>query len=272
MRVRSYGTVGPSVIVLHGGPGAPGYMAPVARRMAESSRVLEPLQRRSGGAPLTVALHVADLHDLVTSTTDDEQPALVGHSWGAMLALAYASAHPGHVASIVLIGCGTFDRESRDQLRWNREQRIDEPLRRRIEQLPADISDPDERLKAMGTLMVAPYSYEVESTELELERCDALGFHQTWQDALRLQDLSIHPEAFSAIDAPVLMLHGSIDPHPGAMIRASLERHLPGMVYREWERCGHYPWLERAIRDEFFDVLESWLASNRRRKPPTDLA
>jgi len=60
--------------------------------------------------------------------------------------------------------------------------------------------------------------------------------------------------------APVLMLHGAVDPHPGQMIRANLEPHLPQLEYLEWQRCGHYPWLERAVRGEFFAVLHEWLA------------
>ena len=30
-------------------------------------------------------------------------------------------------------------------------------------------------------------------------------------------------------------------------------------VARVRERCGHYPWLERAVRDEFFALLRGWL-------------
>src|SRR5881397_3652262 len=110
MKVRKYGISGPQVVVLHGGPGAPGYMAPVARGLADSFRVFEPLQRGSGPEPLTVARHVADLHDLLERRCGNARPALVGHSWGAMLALAYAAEHPGRAASLVLIGCGTFDK------------------------------------------------------------------------------------------------------------------------------------------------------------------
>src|SRR5947207_15066059 len=30
--------------------------------------------------------------------------------------------------------------------------------------------------------------------------------------------------------------------------------------YREWERCGHCPWEEQFVQDEFFTVLHKWLA------------
>ncbi len=68
---------------MHGGPGAAGYMAPVARGLAESFHILEPLQRGTGDRPLTVARHVADLRELIESCGGGARPALVGHSWGA---------------------------------------------------------------------------------------------------------------------------------------------------------------------------------------------
>ena len=55
------------------------------------------------GEPLTVARHVADLHDVVLAVCDGQSPALVGESWGAMLALAYAAEHPRDVGPIVLV-------------------------------------------------------------------------------------------------------------------------------------------------------------------------
>ena len=61
---------------------------------------------------------------------------------------------------------------------------------------------------------------------------------------------------------PVLMLHGAEDPHPGALIRDSLWPHLPHLEYHEWARCGHYPWLERCVRVEFFALLERWLRAH----------
>src|SRR5216684_3410965 len=116
LKVRSYGSSGPQVIVVHGGPGACGSMAPIARALADSFRVLEPFQ---SGVASTVAGHVADLHEVVESCSDSVAPALVGHSWGAMLSLAYAAAHPDKFGPIALICSGTFDLPSRDQLNAN---------------------------------------------------------------------------------------------------------------------------------------------------------
>ena len=132
LTVHSYGVSGPQVIVLHGGPGAAGSAAPLARGLADSFGVLEPWQRTGAGEPVTVAQHIADLHELIKSRCGGEKPALVGESWGAMLALAYAAAHPAGTKSLVLIGCGTFDQASRRQMEATIEARMNDQLRRQI--------------------------------------------------------------------------------------------------------------------------------------------
>lgn len=260
MRIRQYGTSGPCVVLLHGGPGAGGYLAPLARGLADSFRVIEPLQRGSGREALTVAVHVADLDELLQRHCGAAQPALVGHSWGAMLALAYAAAHPKRVRSLVLIGCGTFDPRARARLRAIIDERMDDNLKRRVENLAEECPDPDERLRIYGNLMLPLYSYDAAVGELDIEACDARGYDETWRDMLRLQHEAVYPAAFATIDAPVLMLHGTVDPHPGRLIRATLQPFIAQLEYREWERCGHYPWLEKSVRDEFFAVLREWLA------------
>jgi pimeloyl-ACP methyl ester carboxylesterase len=88
VRVFEHGTMGPCVIVVHGGPGAPGDATPLAAELGLSFRVLEPWQRGSGDEPLTVARHVEDLHEVV-----------------------------------LLVGCGTYDLASRAVLGKRRRER-----------------------------------------------------------------------------------------------------------------------------------------------------
>jgi pimeloyl-ACP methyl ester carboxylesterase len=265
MRVRSHGGSGPRVVVLHGGPAAPGCAAPIARGLADSFRVLEPWQRGSGDEPLTVARHVADLHELVESHCAGARPALVGESWGAMLALAYAARHPGRAGPLVLVGCGTFDPLARDRLRAILEERTSGDLRRRLERLSEEIPDAGQRLEKRYELVKSLYDYDPvgsqeDDPEAEAEPFDVRAHEETWADMVRLQEEGVYPAAFAAIDGPVLMLHGAYDPHPGPLIRASLAPHLPQLEYQELERCGHRPWVERSAREEFFAVLHGWLA------------
>ena len=101
IQVRRYGSTGPMVVVLHGGPGAPGSAACLAEALAKDFLVLEPLQRRSGLVPLTVSQHVEDLKAVAP-----EPAILIGCSWGAMLGLSFAARYPEQVPDLVLVGCG----------------------------------------------------------------------------------------------------------------------------------------------------------------------
>src|SRR5215470_15345200 len=113
--VREYGSGLETVVAVHGGPAAAGDLAPLARKLGERWRVLEPYQRGRGSRPLTVSTHVQDLDDLIHERCAGRPTIIVGHSWGAMLALAYAAEHPATAAALVLVGCGTFSRGARQE-------------------------------------------------------------------------------------------------------------------------------------------------------------
>jgi pimeloyl-ACP methyl ester carboxylesterase len=115
------------------------------------------------------------------------------------------------------------------------------------------------------------YSYAVDSLAGGFETCDARAHQETWDDMMRLQAAGIYPQAFERIRVPVIMLHGTADPHPGQMIRTSLEPYLEQLEYLEWDRCGHYPWLEPAARDDFFRVLVEWLHQHEDGRPTATL-
>jgi pimeloyl-ACP methyl ester carboxylesterase len=261
--VREYGSAGPTIVVLHGGPGAPGSVAALARELGRDFRVIEPLQRRSGVLQLTVERHVADL------TAVAPTPAtLIGWSWGAMLALSFAARHPERTAALALIGCGTYDEASRADYTLRMELRLGPDGRRRMRELRdrlATTPDPaelDRLLAERGRLATAAQSVDpIEDDEPAGDRLpvDGRGHEETWADALRLQRDGIEPAIFDQIDAPVLMLHGDEDPHPGRATWNALRGHVRRLEYVGLPECGHEPWRERRARQLFFDLLRGWV-------------
>lgn len=258
--VREYGTGTRPVIVLHGGPAAAGDVAPLARELGERWHVLEPFQRGSGDRRLTVATHVRDLDDLVRERCGDSHPVLVGHSWGAMLALAYAAVYPTTPVALVLIGCGTFSVAARAEFEARLDARLTAADRARMVEINQSEADPDRRLEALGGLIRRVCGYDVEEGADDVA-VDAVAHQQTWADMLRLQSENIYPAAFGMIDAPVLMLHGEADPHPGLLTSDDLRRYIPHLEYQELPECGHYPWLERRAKRRFFETLNAWLTA-----------
>ncbi|OFW55630.1 MAG: hypothetical protein A2V75_00800, partial [Actinobacteria bacterium RBG_16_70_17] len=199
IEVRRYGGGGPLVALLHGGPGAPGSMVSLAWELAGGFTVLEPLQRRSGGAPLTVARHVEDLAVVLP-----EGAALVGWSWGAMLALSFAAAHPGRAHSLALVGCGTYDAADREVYERALVMRLGEGSLRRVEELRRRMAGAagaqgDRLLAALGRLMEEAQAYDALPETGDPVRVDRQGHEETWGDVLRLQAEGVEPAAFAAI-------------------------------------------------------------------------
>ncbi|MEJ6001667.1 alpha/beta fold hydrolase [Paucibacter soli] len=108
----------PVLIVLHGGPGADyRYLLGLAA-LADRYRVVfydqlgSGLSERVPAAQITVQSFVDDLDAVVQHHAGQRAVHLLGHSWGAMLATAYAGAHPQRVASLVLAEPGFLDADS----------------------------------------------------------------------------------------------------------------------------------------------------------------
>lgn len=95
------------VVCCHGGPGLWDTLEDVAELLAGTATSYRWDQRGCGrsegrGGPFTMARAIADL-DAVRAHFGLERPVLLGHSWGASLALRYALAHPERVSGLVYV-------------------------------------------------------------------------------------------------------------------------------------------------------------------------
>lgn len=101
---------GQPIIVLHGGPDFDhGYLLPDLDRLADAFRLIYYDQRGRGRSadhvqPEDVTLR-SDVEDLdeVRKHFQLESAALLGHSWGAVLALEYALRYPTRVSHLILM-------------------------------------------------------------------------------------------------------------------------------------------------------------------------
>ena len=74
---RKYGSDPFRVLVIHGGPGAAGSVAPIARTLGQTRGVLEPLQTAK-----TLEGQIEELR-LVVEQNATRPVIFIGHSWGA---------------------------------------------------------------------------------------------------------------------------------------------------------------------------------------------
>ena len=259
--VRTHGpTDAPTIVVLHGGPGAPGSAGALAEALSDAFRVLEPWQRVRDTSPMSVARHVQDLAAVAPPCTP-----LVGWSWGAMLALSYARLHPDRVSGLALVGCGTYDAAARATYQRAMREALGDAGRAEAARLEGDLAraaTPEERnalWNALGALMERAQAVEpLETSAIETD-ADQIGGMETWTDVVRLQADGIEPQGFRTIRCPCVMLHGEQDPHPGRATFDTLKPHIPHLEYVGFERCGHEPWNERHARDAFLVELATRL-------------
>ena len=259
--VRNPRTDGPaprSVAVVHGGPGAAGDVAAVARELGRRRGVLEPLQTAR-----TVAGQVTELASLLRS--HGRPPfTLIGHSWGAWLVLLTAAEHPGLAAKLVLVGCGPLETRWLPDLERARRERLSPADRREFDAILARLGDPavsdrDAALARLGALCGATDDFDPLPEDPEDDGAGAPDgdlFHRVWSEAAARRESGALLDAVGRIDVPVLAIHGEHDPHPVAGVREPLTRAVTDFRLVLLPRCGHSPWRERQARDPFFRLLE----------------
>lgn len=115
---------GPALVCLHGGPGLWDYLEPVAGMLDDLTTTYRYDQRAcgrsTGNPPYDVATAVSDLETL-REHWQLPQWIVLGHSWGATLALAYCLTYPSRVCALIYIsGTGVND------LSWKAEQKVNQ--------------------------------------------------------------------------------------------------------------------------------------------------
>jgi proline iminopeptidase len=199
--------------------------------------------------PYTVARALADL-DAVRRHHGLAGMAVLGHSWGAELALRYTLAHPGRVTRLVYVsGVGVdpeatwhdeFERHLLDRLgghleRWRRLRRSsprspDEEREAAVLQLSAEFADRDRALE-----------------HAERETTPFLGVNDECNRALnadrrRSVDNGQLLRGCQTLQVPVLLVDGALDLRPRWAVD-SLERALPS-ARRVVLDGAHLPWVE----------------------------
>lgn len=257
--VRTYGKKPYRAALLHGGPGAPGYLAPVARELSHETGVIEPLQSAN-----SITGQIEELKQQIESTAEPPL-TLIGSSWGAVLALLASANHPHLAERLILIGCAVFDNESAKSIEPRRLARMDQTEKDRYKEIAEKIRTAsgekrDELMAEWGELMDKSDYYDPLTTDSEVIEVQYGIFENVFGEFVKMrEDPSQICSALKNIKIPVNLIHGQYDPHPIEGILPFLEKCLPQVNYHRLENCGHYPWNERQARDRFYEIIKTEL-------------
>jgi proline iminopeptidase len=241
---------GAPLIVCHGGPGLWDMFGSLADSLAGEIRVIRWDQRGCGRSerrgPYSMARSVADL-DAVRAGCGLDRVAVLGHSWGATLALRYALDHPDRVSALIYVsGTGLgwgwhepFQRTAAARLAGCEPRLSKLRARHRTEaeerelailQWSAEFTGPDARRRAeeMATPWFGINRECYDGIWVELKR--------TWREAELMAECE-------ELTVPVLIVDGAADLRPRWAVD-SLEEALPRVTRAILPGVGHVPWLE----------------------------
>jgi pimeloyl-ACP methyl ester carboxylesterase len=256
--LRKYGVAPFNVAVIHGGPGAPGEMAPVARELAKTRGVLEPLQTKS-----TLKGQLQELK-IVLKESGDLPAIMIGYSWGAMLSFIFAAQNPSFVKKLILVSSGVFEDKYATDIMRTRLSRLTEEDRLATDTLSKILNDSKSKEKNKAFAQFGEYiakadSYDPLPHKSEVMDCRYDIFENVWKDAQELRSSGKLLTLGNHIRCPVVAIHGDYDSHPARGIKIPLSKVLKNFKFTLLENCGHHPWVERAARDKFFDTLKEEL-------------
>jgi proline iminopeptidase len=246
---------GPPLILCHGGPGLWDMFADLVPMLSDRLRVIRWDQRGSGRSdrrgPYSMARAVADL-DAVRQHFGLDRVALLGHSWGAQLALRYALDHPDRVSRLVYVSGVGLGWDWHPHYKRNLAARCDpatltgvDGRELAVRQWTADFADAG-RARGYAERMATPWfdvNYECHAALRAEDR-------ESWHESVLIPRCQ-------ALPVPTLIVDGAQDIRPRWSVD-SLAKALPAATRVTLPDAGHVPWLETP--DEFRSVLLDYLS------------
>jgi proline-specific peptidase len=267
------------LLVLHGGPGAPhNYLEPLGA-LAQSGRPVVFYDQLGGGnsdRPDDPTLWNIDLFveevGAVRRELGLQRVHVLGHSWGAMLALSYALRHPSGLLSLVLVGglaSSPLHIAEVDKLREQLPQEVQEVLSHHEEAGTTDDPAYEEAMIAFYARHLCRLDPWPEYLREPLEQTNLQVYQTMWGASElhctgNLKDWDVSPR-LGEIRVPTLLISGRYD----LCTPADQEVLREGIPASEWvlfEDSSHCPHAEETER--FLEVVEGFLSRVERQLRP----
>ena len=263
---------GEPVVVLHGGPGLDhNHMLPLAE-LADNYRVVFYDQRTTGnstgipdGDSITVNSFVQDLEEIRKQLKLGKMH-LLGHSWGAGLAMFYSIKYPDNLKTLILLGCGGASSEYFGELFENIQKNTAEEDRLAMKEIEQSEAFKNKELEAFTKyyqIAVKPLFYDQSLPERErFTYGDNTAKHQQAVGELLMKDLGEFDiyDQLSSISCPTLIIQGDSDPSP-CEGTYKVHKHIKGSRVIFLQDTGHFVLHES--RDETFSVIRNFLKDDK---------
>ena len=252
------------VIAINGGPGLThAYMVQndLWDRIARHRLVIFYDQRGMGaskllpsGASQSMDSQVADL-DAVRQTLKLEKVALVGDSYGGLVAMAYAASHPEHVGKLVLSDSPGPSWKSIVHVLPEVFPDVEEENAQEGQRL-GGTTDAAARAGLRNHFRMIFYSPE--KRDAYMGRMGDLGYEPAVARAVSQATADLDLSARLAdFHFPTLIINGRFDMNVAPLTAWNLKQAIPGAKLVFFEHSGHLPSYEEP--DQYIQVLEGFL-------------
>jgi proline iminopeptidase len=244
---------GRPIVLLAGGPGfSSEYMKPIAEHLKSRYKAILVDQRGTGRSTIETydaktlahAQLVADLEAL-RRALKVEKLTLVGHSWGGILSMLYASAHPDRVEALVLIDAGGPTIASVAKFTANHTARMTAEDNAKLAAGYAKInSEHKQAILEVTKARTPPYFHDRTKAIAFADALTGDSFNDKmfWAVVGQIDANFDRREGLKSVKAPVLVIHGKSDPLESA---EEVHETFPGSRLVLIDDAGHFPWVEQ---------------------------
>ena len=260
---------GPLLLVLHGGPSlGSSYLKSGLAPLARDRQVVLFDQRGTGASRLpdstapTLRQSLSDI-DAVRQHFGADRMALLGHSWGGYLAMAYAERHSAHLTGLVLVATTEPGSRYAERLALTLRERRTDADSLELLQLFTSKGFAEGNTATMNRIYQTMFRHWFGDTALAsrlvpgLDRAAAERGREAGQALSADENGAATWSALDRITVPVLIIHGGRDPEPLDMAR-DLSVGIPDAELAIMPGVGHFPMLERP--EAFLAVVRSFLS------------
>jgi proline iminopeptidase len=265
------------VFVLHGGPSFDhNYLLPDMDRLAETLRVIYYAQRgrglsADGVEPEDVSMEseVEDL-DAIRRSVGLDAIALIGHSWGGLLAMYYALGYPEHVSHLILMHSAPATAGGWSNLMDVFERQRPPRDREVLDRVEASESFQRGELGAEAEYNRAHFRMTLPQSDLLDDLVGRIRVNFTPESVLKAEQIAnrLHEQtsevsgfdllpALGRLDIPTLVISAEHDFIP-VEIATEIADAMPRARLVVLDGCGHFSYMERP--DDVFGLVAGFLS------------
>lgn len=255
---------GPPALLLHGGPGLGyEYLDPIVAELQMDFRVATFQQRGLEPSTLQGPFTISQAIDDVVSVLDGlgwDRALVVGHSWGAHLALRFTAVHPGRILGTLAIEpIGVVDDGGRVSFETELIARVPAERRGRLDELRALEEAGEATLEETAEGMAITWPFYFADPEAAPPMPSKRFSNEVFASLAAEMDAGSDgiATALASTRVPYCMLVGGASPIPwGQAARATADL-SPHASLKVVPGAGHFVWFEApgSVRAAALDVL-----------------